>query len=135
MNFILRTLYKIYYAQYIYNLVYVYIYFIGSVTPYSLESIRNCHAVGRREKNKKKFKNNAYHISHSYILLYLFVCKSLIRVIIPYILHKNTERFIIVILHYLLYTKFLFNSYGFIHIICIQHNKTTFIWCVNMRLI
>ena len=65
----------------IYNSVYVYIYIIGSVTPYSLESIRNCHAVGRREKNKKKFKNNAYHIkSHSYILLYLFVCKSLIRV-------------------------------------------------------
>ena len=64
----------------IYNLVYVFILLAGSLR-ISLESIRNCHAVGRRrEKNKKNFKNNAYHISHSYILLYLFVCKSLIRV-------------------------------------------------------
>ena len=62
----------------IYNLVYVYIYFIGSVTPYSLESIRNCHAVGRRrEKNKKKIKNNAYHIYHIRTFHYIYLCVNL----------------------------------------------------------
>lgn len=61
----------------IYNLVYVFILLAGSLR-ISLESIRNCHAVGRRrEKNKKNFKNNAYHIYHIRTFYYIYLCVNL----------------------------------------------------------